>query len=122
MTDPADKPTTEVGQFLRRADAAAYIRAKYAIPCSRQLLAKLAVVGGGPVYRRAGRFPIYEARELDRWALARFGPSQRSTSDAPRRDESPSPETTCRPVAGSTASGPKGGLATKEHRTAEDGS
>lgn len=68
-------------QFLRRADAAAYITEHYGFPCSRQWLAKLAVIGGGPVFRKAGRYPIYEPSELARWAEARIGPPQRSTSE-----------------------------------------
>jgi hypothetical protein len=69
------------GHFLRRSDAAAYITERYGFPCSRQWLAKLAVIGGGPVFRKAGRYPIYEPSELDRWAEARIGPPQRSTSE-----------------------------------------
>src|SRR5438094_212039 len=60
--------------FLRRSDAAAYITERYGFPCSRQWLAKLAVIGGGPVFRKAGRYPVYEPSELDRWAEARIGP------------------------------------------------
>ena len=67
--------------FLRRSDAATYITERYGFPCSRQWLAKLAVIGGGPVFRKAGRYPIYEPSELDRWAEARIGPCQRSTSE-----------------------------------------
>ena len=69
-------------RYLRRTDAAAYVADRYGFPCSRQWLAKLAVVGGGPVFRKAGRYPIYHPADLDRWAQARIGPSQRSTSDA----------------------------------------
>jgi hypothetical protein len=68
-------------QFLRRSDAASYITERYGFPCSRQWLAKLAVIGGGPMFRKAGRYPIYEPTELDRWAEARIGPQQRSTSE-----------------------------------------
>jgi hypothetical protein len=68
-------------RYFRRADAAAYVRNKYGFPCSRQWLAKLAVVGGGPVFRKAGRFPIYTPRDLDRWAASRIGPAQLSTSE-----------------------------------------
>ena len=67
--------------FLRRSDAATYITERYGFPCSRQWLAKLAVIGGGPVFRRAGRYPVYEPSELDRSADARIGPPQRSTSE-----------------------------------------
>ena len=55
-------------RFLRRVDAAAYVTDHYGFPCSRQWLAKLAVVGGGPVFRKAGRYPIYHPADLDRWA------------------------------------------------------
>jgi hypothetical protein len=67
-------------RYLRRTDAAAYVTDRYGFPCSRQWLAKLAVVGGGPVFRKAGRYPIYHPADLDRWAQARIGPPQRSTS------------------------------------------
>jgi hypothetical protein len=69
-------------RFLRRADAAAYVSERYGFPCSRQWLAKLAVVGGGPVFRKAGRFPIYKPSDLDAWAQSRIGPAQTSTSES----------------------------------------
>jgi hypothetical protein len=68
-------------QYLRRAEAARYIQDTYGFPCSRQWLAKLAVVGGGPIYRKAGRTPIYSPRDLDQWATLRIGGPRRSTSD-----------------------------------------
>jgi len=68
-------------RYLRRADAAAYITDHYGFPCSRQWLAKLAVLGGGPVFRKAGRYPIYHPDDLDRWAQARIGPAQHSTTE-----------------------------------------
>jgi hypothetical protein len=75
-------PTAERGKrFLRRSEAAEYVSGRYGFPCSRQWLAKLAVIGGGPVFRKAGRYPVYEPSELDRWAEARIGPPQRSTSE-----------------------------------------
>ena len=75
------KPATHGRHFLRRSDAATYITERYGFPCSRQGLAKLAVIGGGPVFRKAGRYPVYEPSELNRWAEARIGPPQRSTSE-----------------------------------------
>lgn len=77
----ADTQQAEAVHFLRRADAASYIQSVYGFPCSRQWLAKLAVIGGGPVYRKAGRTPIYAPADLDAWARARIGQPQRSTSD-----------------------------------------
>lgn len=81
MLPETSQPVGE-NRFLRRADAAAYVSHRYGFPCSRQWLAKLAVVGGGPVYRKAGRYPIYAPADLDSWALARLGPVRKSTSDA----------------------------------------
>lgn len=66
--------------YLRRDQAAQYIRDVWGIPCSPTWLAKLAVVGGGPVFRKAGRFPIYSAADLDAWAESRIGAPHRSTS------------------------------------------
>jgi hypothetical protein len=40
----------------------------------------LAVVGGGPIYRKAGRTPIYAPADLDAWAQARIGAPQKSSS------------------------------------------
>jgi hypothetical protein len=72
--------TTNTTRYLRRADAAHYVRTVWGMPCSPKWLAKLAVVGGGPVYRKAGRFPLYAASDLDVWAEARIGAPRRSTS------------------------------------------
>ncbi|MHB2166477.1 hypothetical protein [Alsobacter sp. R-9] len=74
-------PSPAGARYLTRADAAEYIRNSYGFPCSRQWLAKLAVIGGGPVFRKAGRTPLYAPADLDAWALARIGAPQRSTSD-----------------------------------------
>jgi hypothetical protein len=74
-------PQSDAGsRYLRRGDAANYILTTYGFPCSRQWLAKLAVIGGGPVYRKAGRFPIYSTADLDAWATARIGAPRHSTS------------------------------------------
>ena len=79
----SDKVQSEAdNRFLRRADAAVYVCNRYGFPCSRQWLAKLAVIGGGPVFRKAGRFPIYSPADLDAWAQSRIGPAQTSTSES----------------------------------------
>lgn len=67
-------------RYLRRSDAAHYVRSTWGIPCSPKWLAKLAVVGGGPIFRKAGRFPLYQSDDLDAWAEARIGAPRRSTS------------------------------------------
>jgi hypothetical protein len=82
MTSSNTMTATERGKrFLRRAEAATYVTDRFGFPCSRQWLAKLAVIGGGPLFRKAGRYPIYLPEDLDRWAQSRIGPAQQSTSD-----------------------------------------
>ena len=72
--------------YLRREAAALYVKEHWGVPCARATLAKLAVVGGGPVYRKAGRTPIYAPADLDAWAQSRIGAPQRSTSDQPKAE------------------------------------
>jgi hypothetical protein len=62
----------ELAKYLRRAQAAQYVRNQYGFPCSTALLDKLASLGGGPVYRRANRVPLYAREDLDAWAEARI--------------------------------------------------
>lgn len=69
--------------YLRREEAARYVRENWGVPCARATLAKLAVVGGGPVYRKVGRTPIYAPADLDAWARSRIGRPRNSTSDGP---------------------------------------
>lgn len=74
------EPTALAPVFLRRADAANYLQQKYGLRCAKQTLAKLAVLGGGPVFRNAGRVPLYAPKDLDEWALSRIGKPRTSTS------------------------------------------
>jgi hypothetical protein len=74
------EPTALVPVFLRRADAANYLQQKYGLRCAKQTLAKLAVLGDGPVFRNAGRVPLYAPADLDEWALSRIGKPRTSTS------------------------------------------
>jgi hypothetical protein len=66
---------------MRRAEAARYIRENHGIPCAPATLAKYACVGGGPAFRKAGKFPIYSRDDLDAWAQQRLGRLVRSTSE-----------------------------------------
>jgi hypothetical protein len=68
--------------FKSRPAAAEYLRARWGLRCSAATLAKLAVLGGGPEYRKAGRFPVYEIAALDAYAKAKLSPmSYRSTAE-----------------------------------------
>ena len=86
--DHSRAPTRSIP--LRR-DAAKYVRDEHGQPCSPKTLAKLAVVGGGPAYRKAGKFPLYEPDDLDEWALAKLSPKIRSSSEL-RAPEKPQQE------------------------------
>jgi len=70
-----------VSSYLRRDAASEYLRVRWGIPCSKKTLAKLACIGGGPVYRRFGRIPLYTTADLDAFAEGRIGKPVRSTSD-----------------------------------------
>jgi hypothetical protein len=65
---------------LRTAEAADYLTAGRGVPTSPGHLANLRVTGGGPTFRRAGRYVTYTVTALDAYAAARLGPEQSSTS------------------------------------------
>lgn len=67
-------------EFLRRREAAKYLSSKYGC-CTERTLAKLASVGGGPLFRKVGRLVFYARPDLDNWMLERMSAPMRSTSD-----------------------------------------
>jgi hypothetical protein len=67
--------------YLRRRAAAKYLRENRGIPTSEKTLAKLACVGGGPIYRRFGRIPLYLIADLDAYAEAKLSKPVHSTSE-----------------------------------------
>ena len=77
--------SASIPQNMRRVDAARYIRETHGIPCAPATLAKYAARGGGPAFRKAGKFPIYSRDELDSWAEQRLGKLVRSTSELVNR-------------------------------------
>ena len=80
-------PANKLEHFRRRNAAAQYIETEWGIPCKPKTLAKLAVIGGGPVFRKAGRTPLYPEDALDAWAKSKLGPRVRSTSELPEAHE-----------------------------------
>jgi hypothetical protein len=66
---------------LRRSEAATYLLETHGIHRTVGTLAKLAVVGGGPRFRVAGRTPLYTTDDLDAWAESILSPPVRSTSE-----------------------------------------
>ena len=77
-----DKDQLCLPRYLRRGSAARYVRERWGMPCQASWLAKLAVIGGGPVFRKCGRFPIYAIEDLDSWVQQRLSAPMRSTSEA----------------------------------------
>jgi hypothetical protein len=67
-------------KYLRRKDAAAYLKENYGHSSERSL-SKLATIGGGPVYRKVGRIVVYTKSDLDAWALAKISAPVTSTSE-----------------------------------------
>jgi hypothetical protein len=70
--------------YLRRKDAAQYLRDKFGWG-SWQTLAKLAVTGDGPFFRKFGRAVLYDPKDIDDWAMGRLGAQTRSTLSASPR-------------------------------------
>ena len=66
---------------MRRKVASEYLLEEHGVSLSPATLAKLAVVGGGPAFRKDGPFPLYGRGELDTFAISRLGPLRYSTSD-----------------------------------------
>ncbi len=67
-------------RHMTRVEIARYISDHW-FPCSPRTLAKLAVVGGGPPFRKAGRVPLYSPASADAWAANKIGPLVHSTSE-----------------------------------------
>lgn len=67
--------------FVTRKVAAEYLKSRYGYG-TEKWLAKLASVGGGPVYRKSsGRMALYRLADIDAWALGRMSAPISSTSD-----------------------------------------
>jgi hypothetical protein len=66
--------------FMRAGPAGAFLKAKYGIG-SKKSLDKLATVGGGPKFHKAGPARLYTPEALDEYALAKIGPPQSSTAE-----------------------------------------
>jgi len=75
----------ETSKYMGRKAASAYLISNWGLKRSVNYLAKLAVIGGGPAFRKAGRAPLYTAEDLDAWASELIGPRVRSTSELPQR-------------------------------------
>ncbi len=68
---------------LNRAEASEYLLERHGIRRTVGTLNKLACIGGGPTFRKAGlRRVVYDVVELDRWANSIISKPLASTSVA----------------------------------------
>ena len=67
---------------LRRWEVAEYLRLAHGIEVAPSTLAKWASIGGGPVFQRVNRMPLYPVTGLDAWAASKLSPPVHSTSEA----------------------------------------
>ena len=65
-------------RLLRRKTASEYLHETHGLERAPSTLAKLAVIGGGPIF---GRVPLYATDDLDRWVTSKLSAPMRSTSD-----------------------------------------
>ena len=70
-----------MNEVMNRREASEYLRRRYGIQAKPATLAKYASLGGGPRFRRAGRFPVYSAADLDAWAEGRLTGLVASTAE-----------------------------------------
>jgi hypothetical protein len=70
----------EYERRLGRKDAAQFLTDK-GYKTAPATLAKLACIGGGPVFQSFGRKPLYREADLLDWAQSRTTGPRRSTSD-----------------------------------------
>lgn len=67
-------------RLLRRSEASSFLSERgYVIATAT--LAKLAVIGGGPPFRKFSRVPLYAPDDLVHWATTRTTATRRSTSE-----------------------------------------
>lgn len=68
-------------RLLRRKAASDYLHEIHGLDRAPTTLAKLAVIGNGPIFRRIGRVPLYSTDDLDEWVASKLSEPMRSTSD-----------------------------------------
>lgn len=66
---------------LNRKEASTYLFETFGIVRKPNTLARLACVGGGPRFFKAGRTPLYTIECLDEWAASTTTPLVANTSE-----------------------------------------
>jgi hypothetical protein len=73
------------GPYVRRKQASEYLEREWGVPAKPRTLAKLAVVGGGPRFFKAGRTVLYSLVDLDAYAQGKI--SSRSYANTTEAEE-----------------------------------
>lgn len=76
---------------LTRLQAPAYLKTNWGLHCSLRTLARLATIGGGPAFRKAGRDVYYDISTLDAWAEKKLGSAAETVTAHRDRALAPSP-------------------------------
>jgi hypothetical protein len=66
---------------LTRPNVPGYLLETWGLRCSHSTLARLAVNGGGPAFRKTGRDVYYDTSSLDAWAQQRLGPAAETAAE-----------------------------------------
>jgi hypothetical protein len=67
-------------QYKSRKQASEYLTGR-GVSVATASLAKYAVVGGGPPFRKFGRRVLYSVDALDAWLDSKLSPPRRNTSE-----------------------------------------
>ena len=67
-------------EYLRRDQAAEYLRSRYGF-CTPKSLAKADCLGQGPTRHAAGRMVLYKICDLDAWAQAKITPANSPSAE-----------------------------------------
>src|SRR6185312_14643767 len=62
----------EPHRYLRRKAASKYLQDVHGVVRAPSTLAKYAVIGGGPIFQRMGRDPVYTLVSLDEWVASKL--------------------------------------------------
>lgn len=80
MSEPTEYPVR-----MRTTPASDYLEEVHGLKRAPNTLNKLACVGGGPAFRKAGaRTRLYDRAELDRWAEEILGPEFTNSAESQR--------------------------------------
>lgn len=79
--DPQQEHVRPVTRGLKPDEASRLLANEFGISCQPTTLMKLRHTGGGPVFYKAGRFPLYAETDVRAWAATKISPRVASTSE-----------------------------------------